>query len=240
MSKQSKEAVFNSASHKYSQGIFNLFGLPGGATRKGKENIVISLLRDALEEAIVISGLDRERISLEERLIVTIPFNNYDYLESISKEESDNILENVDKFYYRPEIDLAVSYDDNLILAIEAKSYTETTMLKKFVLESLILREAFPEIKFVLMQLENSLGGDYAENKEVHIGSPGAHAVMAPHNMPVKILTLLDGARSSIYPIHTLKGFKPLNKDKFYMAIDCLSKILVEQTNKINSRIQNF
>jgi len=85
----------------------------------------------------------------------------------------------------------------NLKFILNVKLIQRLICLKEFWL-------IYPNVKFVLFQLESQLVGDYSEiYKKVKVGSPSVH-------IDLNIITLLRDERKVDEPIRKEKFFKPL------------------------------
>jgi len=92
----------------------------------------------------------------------------------------------------------------NLKFILNVKLIQRLLCLKEFWL-------IYPNVKFVLFQLESQLGGDYSEiYKKVKVGSPSVHTLLSYFDIDLNIITLLRGERKVDEPIHKEKFFKPL------------------------------
>jgi len=129
--------------------------------------------------------------------------------------------------YYRIKPDVQVYVDDNFKISIECKAYTENAMLKRILVDCTLIKHVFPDVKFVLLQLESQLGGDYSEVfKGVHFGSPSTHTLLSYFDIDLNIITLLEGERKVDKPIHKSEFFKPLKMEPLIKAINVLKELL--------------
>ena len=102
---------------------------------------------------------------------ILIPIQK-DYITKIEdKEVKEHIEKNLENYFYPYKPDVLVSIDDKPVLEIECKSYTENAMLKRILVDCTLLKEKYPDMKFILLQLESQLGGDYSELKNNPLGS---------------------------------------------------------------------
>ena len=128
---------------------------------------------------------------------------------------------------YRIGQDKQVYIDGEFILSIECKAYTEVAMYKRIIVDSLLLKSKFPELKFCIFQLESMLGGDYETNPSHPIGSPSVNVLndFFP-GIKIEILTMLDGGREIKREIHKEEFYKPLAEARVQYALDYFKKIL--------------
>lgn len=224
---------FTEAGDIFENQVTALRNLSGGMVRSGKEAVVVELAKRLIIEAVKETpGLVVSKLKFEERKKVSIPFSNSDYFNIVSETVGNKIIDNLEEYSITIEIDLAVSYAGTLILATELKAFTDLTMFRRLAFDFHTLKRVYPTVKYVLIQLENSLGGDYAQDVPEHLGSPGVHSVLAEVNLPMTIITLLNGNRSSQRAIHVPGNFKSLNKIKFRNAVNTISALLATQTKR--------
>jgi hypothetical protein len=93
--------------------------------------------------------------------------------------------------------------DDQFKLAVECKAYTENAMLKRILVDFTLLKQVYPNLKFILLQLESQLGGDYSSGKIIKYGSPSTHTLLSYFDIDLNIITLLEGERKVDQPIHS-------------------------------------
>ena len=195
----------------YTEGIHAMFGLEGGQIRgkKGKlaEELLVAIICLAWHEI----GGGMNRINIEKR---RVPVHiNEDYVKNLVPEATRNyVLQNIDKYIFRLELDKVVEIDNEPVLAIECKAYTENTMLRRTLRDFELALITNPKLLFCLFQLENSLGGDYGDpNKSEYLGSTSSHALMSHSpTVSLKIITLLNDNHGRTGPIHIPKYFKEL------------------------------
>lgn len=185
---------YESIADLYTKGMGAMVGLTGGQTRGKKGKLV-----ERIAEAIVclawheiggrvnrlIVGKRAEPIEIEENYVKNL---KHEYLRH-------HIEQNKHRYVYNIELDRAVEIDNNLVLGIECKTYTDQTMFKRALKEfELITKLRHPELLFCIFQFENALGGDYGNlNKSEQLGSESTHTLMS-HSPTVRleIITLLD------------------------------------------------
>jgi len=85
-------------------------------------------------------------------------------------------------------------------------------------------KQRYPDINFVLIQLESQLGGDYSKLPAKPLGSPSTHTLLSYFDVDLKIITLLKEERDIKKPIH--KFFKPLTKKSLNAAIKTIAEVL--------------
>lgn len=109
---------------------------------------------------------------------------------------------------------------------MECKAYTENAMLKRILVDFTLLKSLYLTIKFILLQLESQLGGNYSELKSKTLGSPSTHTLLSYFDIKLDIITLLKGERKVDQPIHKPEFFKPLTRKSLENAVTIISKIL--------------
>ena len=199
----------------------------GGIIRAGKGKLVESIAKTLVEISWKRLGQNPNRIQMIGRQI-KIPINK-EYIKKLEDEEvKEHINNNLENYYYPYKPDVMVSVDGKPVLEIECKAYTENAMLKRILVDVTLLKTVFNEIKFILLELESQLGGDFSELKDVNIGSPSTHTLLSYFEIDLNIITLLEGERKVDKPIHKAEFFKPLKKESLEKAINVISDILEE------------
>jgi len=198
----------------------------GGIVRAGKGKLVESIARHMVEIAWERIGGKSERLSLEKQTF-KIPINR-PYIEKLKhKEVRDYIYKNISDYYYGLKTDVHVSIDNNMVMGIECKAYTENAMLKRIMVDFTLLKNVVPNISCVLLQLESQLTGDYSEpKKRIIYGSHSSHTIMSYFDVNLNIITLLEGERKVDEPIHNSKHYKELKKDVLEIGITTVSDLL--------------
>lgn len=138
----------------------------GGVIRAGKGMLVESLGKSLVEIAWKELGHDSNRLSTNKQ-VVKIPLNE-NYLSRIkSPEVKKYIQENIREFYYPLKTDIHVYIDGSFAVAIECKAYTENAMFKRILVDFTLFKQVYPNLSFVLLQLESQLGGDYSSGNSI-------------------------------------------------------------------------
>lgn len=152
----------------------------------------------------------RERIDINSRKI-EIPIC-MEYVKKInSKRIKKEILSTINNYKYKLSVDKHVFIDSKFIIGVECKAYTENAMLKRILVDFMLLKTKFNKLKTYLFQLESMLGGDYNKASINSIGSSSSHSIMSYFDtVNLNILTLLEGERKVNRPINRLEFFKPL------------------------------
>ena len=152
-----------------------------------------------------------------------------EYLETLENENISNyIKKNINDFYYNIGIDLHVYVDENFVLGVECKNYTENAMMKRVLFDMKLINQATGLNNFILLQLESQLGGDYHELKplEETIGSSSTRTLLSHFNIEPRIITLLEGKRKVSEPIHKEKYQKELKYENVERALHYFADIL--------------
>jgi len=199
----------------------------GGIIRAGKGKLV-----EEIGRLIVISALkelEKEGISIKAEFrnnFIKIPLKE-DYISRIENDELRNYLnQNKDKIYYKIKPDLQIYVNGNFKIYMECKAYTENAMLKRILVDCYLVKQIFPDVLFVLLQLESELGGDYSQSLTGKFGSSSTHTIFSYFDIDLKILTLLEGERKVNQPIHKPEFYKPLKKERIIEAINYFKKLL--------------
>ncbi len=196
----------------------------GGIIRSVKGKLQEHITEEIIKIAWESIGGEPNRLQIDSKKH-KIPIK-IDYVNKIKDKDIKNyILKNIDNFYYSLSVDKQVSIDDNFILAIECKAYTENAMLKRILVDFHLLKTKFPNLSCYLFQLESQLGGDYSELNRKTFGSHPTHTLMSYFDdVELKIITFLKGERKIDRPIH--KFFKPLEKKQIVYAIKLIAEDL--------------
>ena len=197
----------------------------GGFVRsvKGKwwEALTHSLILLAWKE---LNG-KREDLKIQAKKI-KIPIRQ-SYLSMIEQDEVKAHIENKPHFFMCS-VDKHVYVKGAFVMAIECKSYTENAMLKRIMLDFMMLRLQYPNLKCALFQLESQLGGDHSELNEITLGSKSSHTIMSLFDFPLQIVTFLKGERKVDQPIHKPGFYKQLDESQLLIAKELLKKELIE------------
>jgi hypothetical protein len=199
----------------------------GGIIRAGKGKLVESIAKELIKISWEELGRSLKDLHFVNNKI-KIPINK-EYIEKIKNEEvKQYIKENINEFYYLLKTDVHVFIKEEFKIAVECKAYTENAMLKKILVDFTLLKSLYPNLSFVLFQLESQLGGDYSSDKKIKFGSPSTHTLLSYFDVEINIITLLKGERKVDQPIHKEKFYKPLEKDALEESIKIFKNLLVK------------
>jgi hypothetical protein len=199
----------------------------GGIIRAGKGKLVESIAKELIKISWEELGRSLKDLHFVNNKI-KIPINK-EYIEKIKNEEvKQYIKENINEFYYLLKTDIHVFIKEEFKIAVECKAYTENAMLKKILVDFTLLKSLYPNLSFVLFQLESQLGGDYSSDKKIKFGSPSTHTLLSYFDVEINIITLLKGERKVDQPIHKEKFYKPLEKDALEESIKIFKNLLVK------------
>lgn len=197
----------------------------GGIIRAGKGLLVESLAKSLVEIAWKELGRDPKRLSLEKQT-VRIPIKP-EYIERVkSPEVKDFIKKHIGDFYYTLKTDVHVHIDGKFKIAIECKAYAENAMLKRILVDFTLFKQVFPDLSFVLLQLESQLGGDYSKNNNIQYGSPSTHTLLSYFDIDLNIITLLEGERKVDKPIHKPEYYKSLRAKSLLKSLEVIKELL--------------
>lgn len=197
----------------------------GGIIRAGKGLLVESMAKKVIELSWQDLGMKMDRLSMN-RQSVRIPLNKK-YLERIkSPEVKEYIEKNIREYYYSLKTDIHVFIDDKFTLAIECKSYTENAMMKRILVDFTLLKSVYPDLEFILFQLESQLGGDYSSSNKIKFGSHSTHTLISYFDIDIIIVTLLEGERKIDEPIHKVEHYKELKSEKIIEALALFKSLL--------------
>lgn len=192
----------------------------GGIIRAGKGKLVEYIGKQLVRIAWNEIGGDLKRLTFHKDP-VTIPIKD-EYIENIQIEPvKKELTENKVSYNYKIRTDIHVSIDNNFVIGIECKSYTENAMLKRILVDFSLLRIVHPDLICVLLQMESQLGGDYSDlKKSIKLGSKPTRTLLSYYDYDLHIITLLEGERKVDKPIHKNKYFKKLQETGLRNAIE--------------------
>lgn len=198
----------------------------GGVVRSMKGKLVEDITKEIILGAWRLLNQDVNRMTINSSKY-KIPIKQ-DYVDSIKDADTrEYILENVEDYFFSCSVDKQVYVDDDLVLGVECKSYTENAMLKRILVDFGLLKEKFPKISCYLFQLESQLGGDYSQLSETVYGSESSHTLMSYFpTVDLNIYTFVEGERKVKKPIHKPDYFKPINKNQIATAINAMKQEL--------------
>ncbi|OQX18359.1 MAG: restriction endonuclease [Candidatus Altiarchaeales archaeon A3] len=197
----------------------------GGIIRAGKGMLVESLAKSLIEISWKELGINSSRLSLEKET-VKIPIKK-EYIKRVKSPEVKKFIKNhIDDFYYPLRTDVHVHIDGKFKIAVECKAYTENAMLKRILVDFTLLKQVFPDMLFVLFQLESQLGGDYSSPNSIKYGSRSTHTLLSYFDIDLNIITLLEGERKVDEPIHKPTYYKALRKKSLLEALEVFKNLL--------------
>jgi len=206
----------------------------GGILRAGKGKLVESIAKELFRIAWEDLGNDENRLKFRNGKI-RIPIKDVKkYVQRLKNHEVRKyILKNSNEMFYEIKPDIQVYIDNRFKVYIECKAYTEVAMLKRILVDCTLVKHIYPDVKFLLFQLESQLGGDYSKiYKKVNVGSPSVHTLLSYFDIDLNIITLLRGERKVDEPIHKEKFFKPLELKSLKKAIEIIKELLIALSNK--------
>jgi len=197
----------------------------GGIIRAEKGKLVERIGKKLIEIGWEALGMERERLSFAQRSI-RIPLKK-EYVEKVRNSEvREYIREHIHRFYYPLKPDVQIYIDGEFAIAMECKAYTENAMLKRILVDFTLLKHIYPNLSFVLLQLESQLGGDYSSPTSTKYGSPSTHTLLSYFDIDLDIITLLPGERKVDQPIHKLQYYKPLERENLEGTLKVIQDIL--------------
>ncbi|OQX18534.1 MAG: restriction endonuclease [Candidatus Altiarchaeales archaeon A3] len=197
----------------------------GGIIRAGKGMLVESLAKSLIEIAWKELGRNQSGLSLEKET-VKIPIKE-EYIKRVKSPEVKKFIKNhINDFYYPLRTDVHVHVDGKFKIAVECKAYTENAMLKRILVDFTLFKQVFPDMSFVLFQLESQLGGDYSSPNSITYGSPSTHTLLSYFDIDLNIITLLEGERKVDEPIHKPKYYKALRKKSLLRSLEIFKNLL--------------
>lgn len=197
----------------------------GGIIRAGKGILVESLAKSLIEIGWKELGRKPSRLSLKKET-VKIPMKE-EYIGRITSPDVKKFIkDHIQDFYYPLRTDVHVHIDGKFKIAIECKAYTENAMLKRILVDFTLFKQVYPDLSFILLQLESQLGGDYSSLNSIKYGSPSTHTLLSYFDIDLNILTLLEGERKVNQPIHKSKYYKSLRTKNLLIVLDVIKGLL--------------
>ncbi len=133
----------------------------GGVIRSAKGKLLEHISEEIVKIAWQNIGAKANRLEINSNKI-KIPIKD-SYIENIAnKQVRAYILEHKKDYYYGLSVDKHIFVDNQLVMGIECKAYTENAMLKRILVDFHLLKTLYPNISCYLFQLESQLGGDYS------------------------------------------------------------------------------
>jgi len=202
----------------------------GGVIRGEKGKLVERLGKQLIEIAWHRLPIkEREKFDFD---IIGCEFNipmKRNYIDKIKNKEVKRYIEkNFKRYYYSYKPDVVVFLNQQPVLAVECKAYTENAMFKRILVDCSLLKMLYPRIKVALLQLESQLGGDYSSLNDLTYGSPSTHTLLSYFDIDLHIITLLKGERKVREPIHQTDFFKPLTELSLQRATTEFEQIFYE------------
>ena len=196
----------------------------GGVIRTVKGKLQEYITEELVKIAWDRLGGNTSRLEINSKKI-KIPIKQ-EYIDTIPNENIKHYIQtNISDYYYGLSVDKHVFIDNNFVMGIECKAYTENAMLKRILVDFHLLKTIYPDISCNLFQLESQLGGDYSSLPETIYGSHSTHSIMSYFpNVNLNIFTFLKGERNIDEPIH--KHFKELKKEVLEKVINHISNVL--------------
>lgn len=190
-----------------------------------KEAYLIQTAKSLVEIAWKELGKSPAKLSLEKETI-KIPIKE-EYIERVkSPEVKKFIKDHIKDFYYPLRTDVHVHVNRRLKIAMECKAYTENAMLKRILVDFTLFKQVYPDLSFVLLQLESQLGGDYSLANSIKYGSPSTHTLLSYFDIDLNIITLLEGERKVDKPIHKPGYYKSLRAESLLTALEVIKGLL--------------
>lgn len=201
----------------------------GGVLRSMKGSIVETLVDKVVNAAAARAGIAEVSV---ERSRVKLPIRP-EYIGEIEDTDvREHIQANLKDYIYTYNIDRVVKVVGTPVVAVECKAFAENAMLKRIVVDARLVRSEWPDVTYLLFQLESQLGGDYSESLLGKFGSKQSHAIVSRLGdglvlgQNLVIMTLLRGGRLVDAPIHDSAFNKELTTQSVDEAIDWFATAL--------------
>ena len=199
----------------------------GGIIRAAKGKLVEAMTPHIIRLAWTDCGGQTERLSFGNVKRYQVPIQR-EYVHHLPSEIRDYINQRFDQHFYRAKVDRHVFVDEEFVIGVECKSYTENAMLKRILVDFRLLKSLHPDLVCCLLQLESQLGGGYGDPLlDPQTGSPSTHTIMSYFpDVELNIITLLEGERKVDRPIHRTEFFKELDPQVLDHAIARFAALL--------------
>ena len=200
----------------------------GGVVRMAKGGLQEYLTEEIVKLAWESIGGNPFQLSINSKK-VTIPIKD-SYIMSIGDEEiRKHIQAHKVSYKYKLSVDKHIFIKNKFVIAIECKAFTENAMLKRILVDFMLLKTKYPDLKTLLFQLESQLGGDYNKLNLVTYGSYSTHTLESYFpTVDLKIITFLKGERKVAKPIHKDDFFKPLEKEQLQRTLTLMQETMKE------------
>ena len=198
----------------------------GGVIRAAKGKLVESMAKYMVQWAWGDAGGTLDRLSFNNVRRYPVPINP-DYINKFPSAIRDYITEHMNDYTYNSQVDVHVFIDEKFVLGIECKAYAENAMLKRILVDFMLLKKLHLDLQCALLQLESMLGGDYSSLPDESFGSTSTHTLMSYFpDIDLQIITLLEGERDINRPVHKAGFFKELQSGHLDRAIAHFSRLL--------------
>lgn len=189
----------------------------GGAMRSLKGKFVEELCEELVRLSWAKLGCAPGRLSFSKAKVSASVSSGY--IKRISEFADPKVVDQLKKAGYRCKLDKHVMIDDELVLAVECKSYTEISMLKRIAVDFDIVLSEHRDMGCVLFQLESQLGGNYCDQvtKSEQYSASAAAVLSRFSHVDLNIITMLEGERTVKRPIHEYP--KPVTEQAIHQCI---------------------
>jgi len=198
----------------------------GGVVRMAKGKLQEYLTEEIVKLAWETIGGNRASLNINSKK-VTIPLQDSYVTDIADKEIRNHIQKYKVNYKYKLSVDKHVFINNKFAIAIECKSYAENAMMKRILVDFMLLKTKYPELKTFLFQLESQLGGDYSELNPVTFGSYSTLTLASYFpSVDLRIITFLKGERRIDEPIHKKDYFKPLEKEQLRRVLSVMQNTM--------------
>ncbi|MBQ9182964.1 MAG: restriction endonuclease [Neisseriaceae bacterium] len=198
----------------------------GGVVRATKGKLQEFITQRLIETAWIDElQQNKDRLEINSKKIA-IPMKRT-YLDTLPENIKEYISGHINNYIYKLSVDKHIFIDNKFISGIECKAFTENAMLKRILVDFMLLKTKYPKLDCFLFQLESQLGGDYSSINNVSFGSTTTHSIMSYfENVNLNIFTFIKGERDIKQPIHKPEYFKPLEASALEKAVFALVNVL--------------
>lgn len=204
----------------------------GGIVRAGKGKLVVNIGKALVQ--LVWENLHQSPNTLQ--LVgkqIRVPIDRGYVARLKDPYVREHITRNIKNYYYGCRPDILVSVNHNPVVEIQCKAFTENAMLKRILVDATLLKSVYPDMRFLLLQLESQLGGDFSQLQDAILGSRSTHTLLSYFDIDLHIITLLEGERKVDRPIHKPGFFKPLKRESLEWAVTAISEVIEEADSQL-------
>ncbi len=204
----------------------------GGVVRMAKGGLQEYLTEEIVKLAWESIGGNPYLLDINSKKI-TIPMQDSYIANIVDAEIRDYIQKHKVNYTCQVSVDKHIFIKGKFVIGIECKAFAENAMMKRILVDFMLLKTKFPALKTLLFQLESQLTGDYSELNKITFGSYPTHTLASYFpTVNLQIVTFLKGERKVDQPIHKPEYFKPLEKEELRRVLSVMQRTMDEFLKK--------